>query len=182
MIFVLQNTKVRKGKNIIIWCTGLAVLVPGALHAFGQLDFDSEGLIVTLVVATMFILIGLIAAINTLKHDKSWEGVVEGKRIERRKNKVKNKNGSISIKLYDDYIVTFRLSNGIVKEITHTNNSRYYEYLNVGDCIRNHQSNKIKYIEKYDKSQDEIIYCAACAYVNDLRGNFCQACGCPLVK
>ena len=169
-------------KNIFIWCTALAILIPGTLFAFGQIRFNSEGVMVAAVIVGMFFLIGIFSALNTLRHGKSWEGVVENKRIEKHSKKVKNNDGTTSVKQFDEYVLTVRLSDGKIKEKTDLDDDRYYGYFNIGDRIRNHQSRNVKYLEKYDKSQDEIVYCAACAYLNDIRGNYCQACGCPLLK
>ena len=42
-----------------------------------------------------------------------------------------------------------------------------FNYYQIGDKVRHHGG--LNSIEKYDKSGDEIIFCNACTYLNDIK-------------
>jgi hypothetical protein len=55
-----------------------------------------------------------------------------------------------------------------------------FNYYQIGDKMRHHGG--LNTFEKYDKSNDEIIFCNACAYLNDIKDDYCVKCKCPLLK
>lgn len=55
-----------------------------------------------------------------------------------------------------------------------------YQYYKVGDRVRHHGG--LNSYEKYDKSNDSIIFCAACATLNQMEDDKCHRCNCPLLK
>lgn len=46
-----------------------------------------------------------------------------------------------------------------------------YQYYQIGDKVRYHKG--LNTFEKYDKSKDGIIFCNACASLNDIRNDYC---------
>ncbi|MDW7669506.1 MAG: hypothetical protein SCJ93_11835 [Bacillota bacterium] len=46
-----------------------------------------------------------------------------------------------------------------------------YNYYQTGDKVRHHA--ELNTLEKYDKSKDKIIFCNACAYLNDIEDEYC---------
>ena len=55
-----------------------------------------------------------------------------------------------------------------------------FDYFQVGDHVRHHAG--LNSYEKYDKSQDSIIFCNACATLCQISDDVCFRCKCPLLK
>ncbi len=55
-----------------------------------------------------------------------------------------------------------------------------YNYYRIGDRVRHHAG--LNSYEKYDKTRDSIIFCAACATLCDIGDDVCYRCKCPLLK
>ncbi len=55
-----------------------------------------------------------------------------------------------------------------------------YSYYHIGDRVRHHKG--FFFYEKYDKSKDSHIMCAACMTFNDIGLDTCTRCKCPLLK
>ena len=81
-----------------------------------------------------------------------------------------------------EYVVTFRQQNGKEIKIVDRDNASNYMYFNIGDYVHCHHRKYLKYIEKYDKSKDLKLFCAACGHYNDVRDNYCEACDAPMLK
>ncbi len=173
----------RKNSTIYIWIwTGaLAVAVPALLLASGEFDSPAQALTVGGVICGMFLLIGLFSSLKTAFGGKGWEGDVVYKAIADRKKSIRDDDGQVQ-EIVTEYAVHVRTTGGKIIVLTYENDDTMYNYLNVGDRLRRHARGKISYIEKYDKSHDSFLFCAACGYRSDIRADWCRACGCPLLK
>jgi hypothetical protein len=110
----------------------------------------------------------------------TWDGRVCDKRIEK---KVRNRTAAdmdYHAREYLLYTVIFQSESGRTAEITVEGDDTLYNYYQVGDMVRHH--GRLRTYEKYDKSQDTIIFCNACASLNEITDDHCFRCNCPLLK
>lgn len=135
---------------------------PGSLH-------------IGLGLAAMFLLIAL-AQILGRKRGSTWDGTVENKKI---KKKTANQ-GDGNYQEYLEYSVIIRSDAGKRHAIRVRDDSTLYNYYRVGDRVRRHAG--LNSYEKYDKTGDRFIPCAACATLCDIREDRCSRCQCPLLK
>ncbi len=173
----------RKNNRIYIWiwAAALAVIIPLLLLIFEEFDSITEALTVSGVIFGMFLLIGLFSSLKTIFTGKQWEGNVIKKEVLDRKKSYLN-GGRIIVNVYMEYIIHVKTLKGKNITLTYQDDDTMYNYFNIGDRVRRHGNGKIKYIEKYDKTNDSVIFCAACGYKSDIRADYCSACGCPLLK
>lgn len=139
----------------------------------GEIDWP-DSLFYGMGIGAMFM---LIAGLQALKRslDKTWDGVVIVKESRRRRQRVKN-----TIESRMEYAIQVQKENGGVKNHKWVDTTVFFDYYNVGDKVRHHQG--FFYYEKYDKSKDTEIMCAACNTFNDKNLDMCQRCQCPLLK
>jgi len=119
-----------------------------------------------------------IAAGQTLrkKLDKTWDGVVEYKDAYRQKTR--SDNGNV---YYENvYVLKIRKESGKLKTHRWRNTPGLYSYYNLGDKVRHHKG--FYMYEKYDKSKDPKILCAACMAMVDAEKDKCPRCKCPILK
>jgi len=146
-------------------------------NASGEVDFP-QSLYYGLIIGGMFF---LIAVVQTLRKgsDTTWDGVVIDKKTARRTYSDNDDNSS-TIRHYIEYKIVIQRENG--EKYTHTfrDQPTIYHYYDQGGRVRHHKG--MTYYEKYDKSRDQEILCAACLTMNDIRENACTRCKCPLLK
>ncbi len=169
-------------KIILIWTVALAIVVPLMLLIFHEGRLDGESLIVAAVISGMFLLIGLYAALHTRQKGTGWDGVVEDKKEFLRERRVKESDGRYRLEPYMEYVVYIRRNDGKIEELKYTNDTTLYNYYQVGEYVHMHEDRDLRALEKYDKSRDEIIFCASCGGLMDIRADYCSQCGCPLLK
>lgn len=168
-------------KYSLIWLVGISILVPSLLLLTGEIEFDSEGIMVMGGVIGVFWLTGLAFLFKKGKNKASWDGVVEDKKILQKTRRRKDREGRNYKESYTEYIVYIRKNNKEIFELTREDSVKY-DYFNPGDHVHYHGEGELNYIEKYDKSLDTIIFCASCGDVMDIRDNYCQRCGAILLK
>lgn len=165
----------------IIFALILAVIVTTAFTVYSlyadapEVEFPNS-LYYGMVIGGMFI---LIAVIQTLKRglDKTWDGVVQDKKTYRKTQSDDDGNS----KRYDDvYVIKIKKNAGGTKKHKTVNSNIYYNYYNLGDAVRHHKGFLL--YEKYDKSKDSQIMCAACLTFNDINTEVCKRCKCPLLN
>ncbi len=120
----------------------------------------------------------VIALLQFLKRnlEKTWDGTVASKDVYRERNR--NNDQFVS---YDTvYRMKVRKDSGGTKTHKWRNTPGLYDYYAVGDRVRHHKG--FYYYEKYDKSRDAQILCAACMTLNDISRDTCSRCKCPLLK
>ena len=170
-------------KLAIGWMIGLSILIPAILLLTGQVEPEGEGLTVLIVVPAVIWLVGIIFLLKKFGgRDKTWDGVIENKSEEQKVRMEKESNQNKRRVQYMEYTITIRRQDGGVKRLVDADNAANYLYFNIGDQVRVHQTKYLKYIEKYDKSHDPELFCAACGSFNDARDNFCERCGAPMLK
>ncbi len=174
--------QIKRRKIMMIWSLLLAVIVPALLFFFNGAVLNRETALVTVVIGGMFLLIGVFSALATKRQGKAWDGIVKDKRVYEKKRKVDEGNGDTRIEKYLEYVVYVECNNGRVEELTYRDDGTMYDYFQIGDFLHKHAAKNIRHIEKYDKSRDTVIFCAACGGRMDIRADFCTQCGCPLLK
>lgn len=151
----------------------LAVIAIASFTVYGHLsdEMDNpEALYIGLVIGGMFMAIGLYKIIG-IKRSKTWDGKVTNKLIRHKRKD----------KLYIEYTVIITGDDsGKIYELTTVDDDTVYNYYQIGDLVRHHGG--LNSYEKYDKTNDTIIFCNACATLNVIQDDVCFRCRCPLLK
>jgi hypothetical protein len=165
----------------LIWLIGISIIVPAALILTGEIKIDTEGIMVIGGVIAVFWIIGLIFLFKNRKNIPSWDGIVEDKKIFQKIRSRKDSVGKNYKESYTEYIVYIRRENGEIFELSNEDSAQY-DYFRKGDYVHYHGDKILNYIEKYDKSFDTTVFCACCGDISDIRDNYCERCGCILLK
>lgn len=162
-----------------------AIITVAAVVGFyiaGEMGVDDmsnpEALYIGFGIGGMFLLIGLSQIIGR-KRSKTWDGEVVDKTQKRKKERVTSGNEDYW-RDYTEYIVQIRSENGKRHAIRVRDDDTVYNYYKVGDKVRHHAG--LNSYEKYDKSNDDIVFCAACATLCGIEEDVCFRCQCPLLK
>lgn len=153
----------------------LAVIAVTGFFIYGETSVEMDNpqaIYIGIVVGGMFILIGILKNLSR-KKDKTWDGSVIDKKIQRKTKK----DGIKDYILYTIYVQSY---SGKIHKITAEDDDTLYNYYLIGDKVRHHGG--LNTFEKLDKSKDTIIFCNACAYLNDIEYDYCYKCKCPLLK
>jgi len=159
----------------LIFALILSVIAVAGFFIYGETSSEMnnpQALYIGLGIGSMFVLIAIFQNLSR-KRSKDWDGIVIDKKIERKPIK-KDREDYI---LYNIYI---RRSNGKVHSISAEDDDTIYNYYQIGDKVRHHGG--LNTLEKYNKSKDKIIFCNACASLNDIEDDYCHRCKCPLLK
>lgn len=159
----------------------LAVIAVVGFTIAGEFHLDNldnpESMYIGFGVGSMFIVIALFQIIGR-KRSFTWDGTVVDKTI-----KEKTSRSSDEDNTYEEYLlyeVIIRSEDGKKHIISAKDDDTLYNYYKIGDKIRHHGG--INSYEKYDKSQDSIIFCSACGTLCDINDDQCFRCKCPLLK
>ena len=158
---------------------GLAFFAVLGFYIYGQTSSEMENpeaLYIGLGIGSMFMLIALFQIVGRNK-STTWDGTVVDKKI---KKKSKLDKYEDSWKDHLIYQVVIKADNGKKHDITAEDDDTVYNYYKIGDRIRHHKG--LNSYEKHDKTGDTIIFCNACASLNDITNDFCFRCKCPLLK
>lgn len=167
----------------LVWLIALSILIPAILLITGDVEPEGEGILVLIVVPAVIWLVGGGFLLKKFGgRNKSWDGVVEDKTEEIKTRIVKDGEHNKRCEQYTEYVTTIRRQGGEVKQLVDRDNASNYLYFNIGDRVRVHDTKYLKYIEKYDKSQDAELFCTACGSLNDARDHYCERCGAPMLK
>ena len=144
-------------------------------NASGEIAFP-QSLYYGMIIGGMFL---LIAIVQTLRKgtDSTWDGVVIDKKSVRR---TQSDNDSDIHHHFMEYRFTVQRESGKKYRHTFRDQPAMYDYYREGDRVRHHKGST--YYEKYDKSRDSEILCAACLTMNPIGNDFCLRCKCPLLK
>lgn len=156
----------------------LAVIAIAGFPIYGNMSGEIEwpnSLFYGFGIGGMFIVIALL---QTLKRglDKTWDGVVVSK--DSYTLKERNRNGQTHY--HTIYILKIEKDSGRTKKHKWRDIPGVYDYYNIGDKVRHHKG--FSYYEKYNKSDDFQIMCAACMSFQDIGRDICPRCRCPLLK
>lgn len=170
-------------KYSFIWLAGVSILISVILLTVGDIEPDSEGLKILAIILGIIWFVGILFLFLLNGRNKpDWEGVVEDKTIEQKTRRNKDSDGNYYKERYTQYTVIIRKQDGSLYRISNDDDSTKYDYYRIGDYVKYHGGKYLKYIEKYDKSFDSVLYCASCKRGNDARNNFCEYCGSVILK
>lgn len=162
--------------------TALAIIAVVGFYIYGENSYEMdnpEALYIGLGIGSMFILIALFQILGR-KRSKTWDGVVVNKEIldkERRRN---TGNNDYYIEKYKVYNVKVYNEKDKTVDIRSEDDDTIYNYYQIGDKVRHHGG--LNSYEKYDKTNDTIIFCNACGTLNGINEESCHRCNCPLLK
>ncbi|UWG95880.1 zinc ribbon domain-containing protein [Dehalobacter sp. DCM] len=172
-------------KNTKIWSLAfaavLAVVAIGGFYIYGETSAEMdnpEALLIGLAIGGMFLLIAVFQTIGRAR-STTWDGVVVDKKIEKKRRK-RHSGDDHYWQNYQLYTVSIKKDNGKMHFLSTEDDDTVYNYYKVGDKVRHHKG--LNSIEKYDKSGDTMIFCSACASLNDIKDDTCFRCSCPLLK
>lgn len=162
----------------LIFSGTLAIIAVIGFPIYGNISGDIEwpgSLFYGFGIGGMFIAIALMQTVKKAL-DKTWDGEVISKDIYIIKER--DRNGFVHHRKI--YVIKIRKDSGGIKKHKWRNTPGLYDYYNTGDRVRHHKG--FLYYEKYDKSGDGQIMCAACLSIQDISKDICPRCKCPLLK
>ncbi|HAS92672.1 MAG TPA: hypothetical protein PK516_04920 [Sedimentibacter sp.] len=168
-------------KYSFIWLIGISIIVPAIMLLSGEIDFDSEGIMVIGGILAVFWGTGLLFIFKKGANEPDWDGIVKDKKVFQKTRRKKDSEGKAYTEEYKEFIVYIRKQNNDIFELKDEDSARY-DYFNIGDYLHYHGVKYLNYFEKYDKSLDTIIFCASCRNICDIRDNYCERCGCILLN
>lgn len=166
----------------VIFSVILSVASAVGFFIYGETSSEMENpqaLFIGLGIGGMFLLIAIFTIIGRCK-SKTWDGKVFDKKIQKKRRKKSTTDDDYYWVDYDEYYVFIRSDSGEIHEISAEDDDTVYNYYQIGDRVRHHKG--LNSYEKYDKSKDSIIFCNACASLNDINDDYCFRCKCPLLK
>lgn len=140
---------------------------------------NPQALFIGLGIGGMFLLIASFQVMGR-KSSTTWDGIVVDKKVKGRRRRQNMSGGQTQWVHYKTYSVFIRSENGKTFELLSEDDDTVYNYYRIGDRVRHHGG--LQSYEKYDKSEDDVIFCNACASLNDIGEDKCFRCGCPLLK
>jgi len=173
-------------KNTNRWSAAFSVILAVAavtgFYIYGETGSEMENpqaLFIGLGIGGMFLLIALYTVIAR-KTSKTWDGVVVDKTIKEKTRRHDTGNNNSTIDYYTEYAVLVQEERGKIHRLTANDDDTLYNYYRVGDRVRHHAG--LNSYEKYDKTQDSIVFCSACSTLCDINDDVCYRCKCPLLK
>lgn len=167
----------------VLFSAILAVAAIAGFYLAGEAGVEDmsnpEALYIGLGVGGMFLAIALFQVLGRSR-DSTWDGTVENKKIEKKTARHDDGNGDVRQEQYLSYTVIIRADTGKVHELTAKNDDTLYNYYQIGDRVRHHAG--LRSYEKWDKSGDKSVPCIACGSMNDIDGDACFRCKCPLLN
>jgi hypothetical protein len=156
----------------------IAIIAITGFYIYGEFsnEMDNpEALQIGLGIGSMFLFIGFFSG-KSNENSRSWDGVVIDK-----KTKLTTKDIGYSGAKADRHVFTILIKNenGKIHEIRNEDDNTVFNYFRIGDKVRHHGG--LNTFEKFDKSDDTIIFCNACAFLHDIKEDICRNCGCPLL-
>ena len=127
------------------------------------------------IIMGLLLIILALAQVIGRKRSKTWDGIVEDKKVKQKKER----NQDFTSK-YLEYLIIIRDNDRKKHIYKFKNNEHLYNYFNIGDKVRHHA--RLNSYEKYDKTNDSIIPCNACGNICDMNDEYCNRCKCPLLK
>ena len=160
----------------------LAVAAVIGFYIYGETSHEMENpqaLFIGLGIGGMFLLTALYTIVAR-KRSKTWDGQVVDKTIKEKTRRYDTGKNDSSIDYYTEYAVIIRDERGKKHQLTAQDDRTVFDYFKEGDRVRHHAG--LNSYEKYDKSQDSIIFCNACATLCQISDDVCFRCKCPLLK
>ncbi len=175
----------RYRRNSVVWSFSFAAILALAViigfyiygETSGEMD-NPQALYIGLGIGGMFLTIALFQTISRSR-SVTWDGVVIDKKMENRRQQVRSGNQERLVR-YTRFTVVIKTDTGKTYELNADDDDTKYNYYRIGDQVRHHKG--LNSLEKYDKSGDSIIFCNACASLNNINDDRCHRCSCPLLK
>lgn len=165
-----------------IFAGGLAIVAVVGFYIAGETSSEMknpDSLYIGLGIGGMFLLIAFFQIMGK-RRSHTWDGMVIDKTaIKKHKRNRTGDDDYIRVD-YMEYTVHIRDDKGRKHRIRTENDHTRYDYFQIGDKVRHHKG--LNTYEKYDKSHDSVIFCNACSSLNDIQGEYCSRCHCPLLK
>ena len=175
--------KAHKRKSTIagfIFLLVLTVIAAACVMIFGKVTVDSDNFKIMLAVIGIIWAFDIIWAICSNMNKGDWEGIVESKKNYVKEDRDNDSDGNENIRYRHIYKVYFRTNSGKKKKMKDVDNSKNYDRFIEGERVK--FIGKLRYYEKYDKTADSYIPCAACGSFRDARENYCGKCGSIMLK
>jgi hypothetical protein len=163
----------------VIFSLILAVVIITGFFIYGETSSgmdNPEAFYIGMGIGSMFMLIAFFQ-IAGRKRSTTWDGMVTDKKVKEKRRHDKYQNRWVE---YLEYTVSIKADNGKVHYIRAEDDDTLYNYYQIGNRVRHHKG--LNSYEKQDKTGDSIIFCNACASLNDIQDDFCFRCNCPLLK
>ncbi len=157
----------------------LAVAAVSGFYIAGETGNEMENpesLYIGLGIGGMFLMIALFQIIGRNK-STTWDGIIVNKKVTQKRRHDKYQNRWIE---YLEYTVCIQDDSWKMHYSCANDDDTVYNYYKIGDKVRHHKG--LNSYEKKDKSGDSIIFCNACASLNDINDDYCFRCKCPLLK
>ncbi len=172
-------------KNKRKWSLQFSLILAAAavlgFYIYGAVspDMDNpQAVLIGAVIGLMFTAIGLNAARKN--KSKTWDGVVTDKKVEQKRRRNRTGNSGYYWEEYILFTVFISDERGKIHTISVENDDTLFNYYKIGDRVRHH--GRLNTYEKYDKTGDSIVFCNACASLNEIKEDYCFRCNCPLLK
>ena len=170
----------KKNRKSAMGCAWVLLIVFPLGFLLAELFMDemplNEALIIGAILGITMFVINLVR-IKDLKKPM-WEGVVTARF---QKERQEHRRGDDSFRHCTEFTVVIRTETGKTKRIVERDSRReMYDYLAVGDRVRYYPA--FDSYEKYDKSNDAIIYCNVCRMRNSIESDRCKRCNNLLFK
>lgn len=173
-------------KNSNRWSAIFSVILAAAAFigftVAGELGVEDmenpQSLFIGIGIGGMFLSIALFQIIGR-KRSRTWEGTVVDKTSKKKERRLGSDDDSYT-DYYMEYVVTVQEDGGKRHRLVTEDDTTVYDYYKVGDRVKHHGG--LNSYEKFDKSGDSIIFCAACASLNSIEEEYCARCKCPLLK
>ncbi len=165
----------------LIFSFGLAIIAIAGFTIYGEVSSEMQNpgaFLIGLAVGSMFVSIALVS-VSRKKMSKTFDGFVVNKKVVRKKGKEYDSQDIGRTYYYNEFVVEIRADDGKIHRIKSNEDDRF-EYFNIGDRVRHHGG--LRAYEKYDKTNDSIIFCVACGKKWDISEDYCDFCKCPLLK
>lgn len=165
----------KKNKTAIGYAWALVLVFPlGFLIA--ALFIKTMPLAGGLIIGTILGIIMLVINRFYVKAQRNqiWEGVVIEKYERENPEDDDSDNDDI------DYVLVVEKTDGHRHFMIYHNRREMYDYFQIGDRVRYHAA--LSTYEKYDKSNDRIIYCNVCSAENPISNDRCVRCNNLLFK
>jgi hypothetical protein len=140
---------------------------------------NPQALFIGMAIGGMFLLIALFQTLRK-KKDRTWDGQVVDKKVEHKTRSRETSEDSFVKEHYTLFTVLIRENSGKFHPLAVENDSRYFDYFQIGDAVRHHAGFSV--YEKQDKTRDSYLFCIACGTKNEIYLDVCHRCKCPLLK
>lgn len=174
--------KSRKIGRFFVLLNSAAPFVGFMLYAAitGEMEME-EALFVGIGVSCIFSIFSILFAIKERARQVSWVGTVVDKRIERRKERVREYDETRMV-MVDHRLMTIQREDRSKREVRdYGGNAALFDYYSVGDRVR--QIPGAFHLEKQDKRRDDEVICVLCGGLYDKdQDKKCGFCRLPLLK